>query len=42
LIEYLEGIVMKTIRTLLIIILVIAVLYFMGTAFLMAIQGGHP
>jgi len=42
LIDYLEGIVMKTIRTIVIIILVIALLYYLGTGFLMAIQGGHP
>jgi hypothetical protein len=32
---------MKTIRTLVIIVIVIALLYWLGTGFLMAIQGGH-
>ncbi len=33
---------MKYVRNVVIILLVIAVLYYMGAAFLMAIQGGHP
>ncbi len=33
---------MKYVRNVVIVLLVIAVLYYMGAAFLMAIQGGHP
>lgn len=33
---------MKSVKIILIIIVVIAVLYYFGSAFLMAIQGGHP
>jgi hypothetical protein len=33
---------MKVVRNLIIVLLVIAVLYYLGAAFLIAIQGGHP